>query len=180
MFAFVEYARPDEALVDSTQRGTVLVSNRIRVEKKKCADQGGQFRSTENFSARRGENADANDRNTEIMPATPARAIAGSGAAISASPSDVEQASPQSLTPEPEYRSTDLTPTAYHQGRAFVSPTHGYDTSPFINPEGYGQAQYVSPASSVYEPELCSDAWWPPPSAILPGAISARHALPRR
>ncbi|KAI0863379.1 hypothetical protein F4860DRAFT_511773 [Xylaria cubensis] len=153
VFAFVEYARPDEALVAvDNLRGTILINNRIRVEKKKCADQGGQFRGAEQFPTNRSDTTFAitKSESDETVPATPARSIAVSSDAI-----DSDQVA---TSPDPDYRPVGFTqrrafgtPTAYHQTRVFTSPTHSYQPSTFISPDGYGQAQYVSP-SHAYQP----------------------------
>ncbi|RWA04462.1 hypothetical protein EKO27_g10642 [Xylaria grammica] len=165
VFAFVEYSRPDEALIAVDHlRGTILVHNRIRVEKKKCADQTGQFRGAENFSAHRGEATmstftDASDRNAETIPATPARSVAGDSNVVASSGGiDVNQAASQSVSPNPDYRPVVFsqqrafaTPTAYQHSRTYTSPNQGYQPSSFTSPEGYGQAQYVSP-NQGYQP----------------------------
>ncbi|KAI0906130.1 hypothetical protein F4823DRAFT_631798 [Ustulina deusta] len=165
VFAFVEYARPDEALIAvDNLRGTILVNNRIRVEKKKCADHGGQFRGSEHFFTHRGEThmstfADTTDCSNETIPATPARSIAvGPEALASGGGIDVDQATSQSMTPNPDYRPVVFsqrrafaTPTTYQHSRTFASPNQGYQPSQFASPEGYGQAQYVSP-NQAYQP----------------------------
>ncbi|KAI1129317.1 hypothetical protein F5Y10DRAFT_291228 [Nemania abortiva] len=165
VFAFVEYARPDEALVAvDCLRGTVLVNNRIRVEKKKCADQGSQFRSGEPFSAYRGEAAasryaDVKSENPEAVPATPARSTAVcSDAVTSGGGIHIDQAASQSVSPNPDYRPvtftqrrTFATPVAYQQGRTFASPNQGYQPGTFTGSEAYDQAQYISP-SHGYQP----------------------------
>ncbi|GAW26971.1 putative RNA recognition domain-containing protein [Rosellinia necatrix] len=176
VFAFVEYARPDEALIAVDHlRGTILVNNRIRVEKKKCADQGGQFRGPEQLPAHRGENTvstftDPNDDSTETIPATPARSLTvGSDTATSGG--DVDQVTSQSVSPNPDYhpviftqRQAFATPTAYQQGRTFTSPTHSYQSGTFASPGGYDQAQYVSP-SQAYQPAQ----YMSPNYALSPG-----------
>ncbi|KAI1427239.1 hypothetical protein F5Y12DRAFT_792563 [Xylaria sp. FL1777] len=178
VFAFVEYARPDEALMAVDHlRGTILVNNRIRVEKKKCADQGGQFRGAENFSGNRGETAmstfaDATDRSAETVPATPARSIAvGRDVIASSSSVDFDQAASQTVSPNPDYRPVHFsqrrafaTPTTYQQGRTFASPNQGYQPSTFTSPEGYSQAQYVSP-NQAYQPSQ----YMSPNYALSPG-----------
>ncbi|TGJ77576.1 hypothetical protein E0Z10_g10693 [Xylaria hypoxylon] len=160
-----EYARPDEALMAVDHlRGTILVHNRIRVEKKKCADQGGQFRGAEHFSTRRGETTmsaftDASDRSTETIPATPARSIAVDSDTIASDGGiDIDQAASQSVSPNPDYRPVSFshrrafaTPTAYQHSRTFTSPNQGYQPSVFASPDGYGQAEYVSP-NQGYQP----------------------------
>ncbi|KAI1362437.1 hypothetical protein F5Y08DRAFT_355331 [Xylaria arbuscula] len=177
VFAFVEYARPDEALVAVDHlRGTVLVNSRIRVEKKKCADQGAHFRSSEHLPTNRGETVmstfvGANDRCIEDVPATPARSIAASHDAIaSGSVIDAGQAA-HSISPKAEYRPAVFshqrpfaTPTTYHQTRTFTSPDQGYPRSTFASPEGYSQSQYVSP-TQVYQP----NQYMSPNYALSPG-----------
>lgn len=136
------------------------MNNRIRVEKKKCADQGGQFRSGENFSAYRGENvmsafADVKNENTAAIPATPARStVVGSDVAASGGGVHVGQ----SVSPNPDYRPAVFaqrrsfaTPVAYQQGRTFTSPNQGYQPSTFTGSESYDQAHYVSP-NHAYQP----------------------------
>ncbi|KAI1311253.1 hypothetical protein F5Y03DRAFT_382362 [Xylaria venustula] len=176
VFAFVEYARPDEALLAVDHlRGTILVNNRIRVEKKKCADQAGQFRGPEPFPTNRGEAiipTMSNERNgsNETGPATPARSIAiGPDAIASGSRIDVNQAA--SMSPNTDYqpvafsqRGPFATPTAYQQNRTFTSPSHGYQPSTFASPEGYSQAQYVSPSQAYHPSQYMS-----PNYALSPG-----------
>ncbi|KAF2968693.1 hypothetical protein GQX73_g4886 [Xylaria multiplex] len=178
VFAFVEYARPDEALVAVDHlRGTILVHNRIRVEKKKCADQGGQFRGAEHFSTYRGEATmstftNASDRSTEAIPATPARSIAIPPDAIASGEGiDANQAASQTVSPNPDYRPVVFsqrrafaTPTAYQHNRTFTSPNQGYEPSTFASPEGYAQAQYVSP-NQGYQPSQ----YMSPNYALSPG-----------
>ncbi|KAI0521140.1 hypothetical protein F5B22DRAFT_644389 [Xylaria bambusicola] len=175
VFAFVEYARPDEALIAvDNLRGTILVNNRIRVEKKKCADQGGHFRNAEHFSTNRSEGVmstivDVDGRSTEAVPATPARSIAvGHDIIASGSGIDLDQAA-RSVSPSLDYRAAVFpqrrafgTPTAYHQTRTFTSPSQGYQPSTFASPDGYNQSQYVSPAQ-VYQPYMS------PNYALSPG-----------
>ncbi|KAI1109636.1 hypothetical protein F5Y14DRAFT_458010 [Nemania sp. NC0429] len=165
VFAFVEYARPDEALIAVDRlRGTILVSSRIRVEKKKCADQGGQFRGGEPFSAHRSESAvsgfsDTKNESIGAMPATPARPIAVNPDAVaSGGRIGVGQGISQAASPDADYRPVLVTqrrpfatPTAYQQGRAYVSPNQSYQHGTFANSEGYGQATYASP-SPAYQP----------------------------
>ncbi|KAJ8111721.1 hypothetical protein ONZ43_g5555 [Nemania bipapillata] len=142
VFAFVEYARPDEALV---------AVDRL-------------LRSSEHSSAYRSETAassfaDAKNENTETIPATPARSTAvGSDAVDSSGGVDASQQVSQSVSPNPDYRPvvfaqrrTFATPVAYQQGRTFASPSQGYHPSTFTGSEAYDQAQYVSP-NHVYQP----------------------------
>ncbi|KAI0118191.1 hypothetical protein GGR51DRAFT_554684 [Nemania sp. FL0031] len=168
VFAFVEYARPDEALIAVDRlRGTVLVNNRIRVEKKKCADQGSQFRGGESFSAHRGETAvstyaEARNENPDAVPATPARSTAVfSDTVTSGSRARVDQAS-QSASPNADYRPVVFTqrgafatPIAYQQGRTYVSPPQGYQPT-FTGSEAYDQAQYVSPTHGYQQAQYMS------------------------
>ncbi|KAI0440272.1 hypothetical protein F4803DRAFT_577927 [Xylaria telfairii] len=175
VFAFVEYARPDEALIAvDNLRGTILINNRIRVEKKKCADQGGQFRGAEQYPANRNETivstfAITKSEIDETIPATPARSIAVDSDAIACNSGvDVDQAA---ASPDPDYRPVGFTqrrafatPTTYQQTRVFTSPTHSYQPSTFISPEGYGQAQYVSP-NHAYQ----SNQYVSPNYALSPG-----------
>ncbi|KAK5632404.1 hypothetical protein RRF57_008118 [Xylaria bambusicola] len=177
VFAFVEYARPDEALVAVDHlRGTILVNNRIRVEKKKCAEQGGHFRNAEHFSTNRGEGmvstfADVDDRSAEAVPATPARSIAvGHDVIASGSGVDADQVA-QSVSPNLDYRAAVFsqrrafaTPITYQQTRTFTSPSQGYQPSTFASPEGYSQSQYVSP-TQVYQPSQ----YMSPNYALSPG-----------
>ncbi|KAI0530084.1 hypothetical protein GGR58DRAFT_518748 [Xylaria digitata] len=178
VFAFVEYARPDEALVAVDHlRGTILVHNRIRVEKKKCADQGGQFRGAEHFSTHRGETTmstftNASDRSAETIPATPARSIAIPPDVVTSGDGiDADQAASQTVSPNSDYRPVVFsqrqafaTPTAYQHSRTFTSSNQGYQPSTFANPEGYAQAQYVSP-NQVYQPSQ----YMSPNYALSPG-----------
>ncbi|KAI0431791.1 hypothetical protein F5Y09DRAFT_354596 [Xylaria sp. FL1042] len=178
VFAFVEYARPDEALMAVDHlRGTILVNNRIRVEKKKCADQSGHFRGTEHFSTNRGESAistftDGTGRSIDTVPATPARpTVVGPDAIASGSSIDVDQAASQSASPSADYqpvvfsqRRAFATPTAYHQSRVYTSPSQGYQHSTFASPQGYGQAPYVSP-THAYQPSQ----YMSPNYALSPG-----------
>ncbi|KAI1276304.1 hypothetical protein F5Y07DRAFT_399562 [Xylaria sp. FL0933] len=167
VFAFVEYSRPDEALMAvDLLRGTILVNNRLRVEKKKCADQSGQFRGAERFSANRGESAISNGTggSTEAVPATPARpTVVGPDAIDSGSSTHVKRAASQSMTPNADYqpavysqRRTFATPIAYQQSRAYTSPSQGYPVSTFASPQGYGQTQYVSPTHAYQQSQYMS------------------------
>ncbi|KAJ8125176.1 hypothetical protein O1611_g8465 [Lasiodiplodia mahajangana] len=170
VFAFVEYARPDEALVAVDRlRGTVLVNNRIRVEKKKCADQGSQLRSSESFSAHRGETAvstyaEVKNENPDAVPATPARCTAVfSDAVTSVGRVHVNQEASQSASPNPDYRPVVFTqrrafatPVTYQQSRTFISPNQGYQPTTFTSSEAYEQAQYVSPTHGYQQAQYMS------------------------
>ncbi|KAJ2990516.1 hypothetical protein NUW58_g2914 [Xylaria curta] len=180
VFAFVEYARPDEALVAVDHlRGTILVNNRIRVEKKKCADQSAQFRGADPFSTHRGEApvststfAIVKNESDDSIPATPARSITVSSDAVaSAGGVGVDQTATQAVSPDPDYRPVVFTqrrafatPTAYQHGRAFTSPNHGYQPNAYASPQGYGQTQYVSPGQA-YQPSQ----YMSPNYALSPG-----------
>ncbi|KAI0403058.1 hypothetical protein F4802DRAFT_608259 [Xylaria palmicola] len=177
VFAFVEYARPDEALVAVEHlRGTILVSNRIRVEKKKCADQGGQFRGAEQFPTNRLETTMSTlgitkSESDETVPATPARPMVVGSDAVACGGIDVDQAVSQSLSPDADYRPVAFTqrrafatPTAYNHGRSFASPNQGYQPSNFTTHEGYDQSHYVSP-SQAYQPAQ----YMSPNYALSPG-----------
>ncbi|KAI1160209.1 hypothetical protein F5B18DRAFT_676276 [Nemania serpens] len=172
VFAFVEYARPDEALIAVDRlRGTILVSSRIRVEKKKCADQGGQFRGGEHFSAHRSESAvsafsDANNESIDAVPATPARPIAVDPDAVASGGGiGVGQAVSQSASPDPDYRPMPFTQRRpFATPTAYASPNQSYQHGTFANSEGYGQAQYASP-SHAYQP----GQYMSPNYALSPG-----------
>ncbi|KAI0204227.1 hypothetical protein F4808DRAFT_475686 [Astrocystis sublimbata] len=178
VFAFVEYARPDEALIAVEKlRGTVLINNRIRVEKKKCADQGGMIRGAEQHQPHRidtmmSSRAITKGESDETVPVTPARSIVVSSDALASGGGDGGGGESQAASsPAPDLRPVRFikprnfgTPTAYPQARVFTSPTHGYQPGNFVGPEGYGQAPYTSP-SHVYQPSQ----YMSPNYALSPG-----------
>ncbi|KAI2632771.1 hypothetical protein GGS21DRAFT_544195 [Xylaria nigripes] len=177
VFAFVEYERPDQAL-DAVERlrGTILVNSRIRVEKKKCADQGSQFRGSENMLVTRSDTsvsttADAKEE-TGTVPATPARPFALSTHVVASGGGiDVSQGGPQGVSPDPNYRPmaysqrrSHVTPTAYNRGRPYAGPDQVYQPNTYTSPVAYGQAQYASPHQAYQQGQYMS-----PNYALSPG-----------
>ncbi|KAI3327388.1 hypothetical protein HD806DRAFT_531961 [Xylariaceae sp. AK1471] len=173
IFAFVEYARPDEALAAvDLLRGTMIIGNRIRVEKKNFRDPGNQPRIVAALPTVQGEEtavsarpapATVQNEGDGIVPATPARPAAitaapVAAAAASGSSCDVKLATSPSVSPDPDYRPqgvalrpgrTFATPTAYQ--RTITSPDQGYQRSTLTTPREYLATQYAATPHQGYQ-----------------------------
>ncbi|KAI1823726.1 hypothetical protein F4861DRAFT_539705 [Xylaria intraflava] len=192
VFAFVEYARPDEALVAVERlRGSIVVNNRIRVEKKKCADQGSLFRGehahmdrSEHAHMDRGEHAPMdrgehapmdrgeapvstsriNEQGTGA-PATPARPINTGGVAIgSGGGTDVGQAGSRVMSPDVGYH-----PVAFPPRGNMGSPIGYNQGRAFVSPnQGYQPSTFTSPAPYGPSQYVSPDQAYQPSQYVSP------------